>query len=95
MSSCTVDAETITSTSLQCTLAKEPTCGDYIPTVTTVKGNIAVAEAVSARTITSTITAVEPETALNLLGNDNITFTGTNFPHELDTSTFEIYFTDE
>jgi hypothetical protein len=30
---------------------------------------------------------------MNLLGNDNITFSGTNFPHELSTSTFEIKFT--
>jgi hypothetical protein len=29
---------------------------------------------------------------LNLLGQDNLTFTGTNFPHELEGNTFELTF---
>jgi hypothetical protein len=29
---------------------------------------------------------------INLLGNDNITFTGTNFPHEIEGNTFELKF---
>jgi hypothetical protein len=31
---------------------------------------------------------------LNLLGNDNITFSGTNFPHDVATSTFELKFSN-
>jgi hypothetical protein len=32
------------------------------------------------------------ESPLNLLGNDNLTFTGTNFPHELEGNTFDLTF---
>jgi hypothetical protein len=32
------------------------------------------------------------ESPLNLLGNDNLTFTGTNFPHEMEGSTFDLTF---
>jgi hypothetical protein len=32
------------------------------------------------------------ESPLNLLGQDNLTFTGTNFPHELEGNTFELTF---
>jgi hypothetical protein len=30
-----------------------------------------------------------------LLGNDNITFTGTNFPHQLEGNTFDLKFSDD
>jgi hypothetical protein len=64
-----------------CTLEVQPTVGEYIPFLTTPKGNVPNAEGVVAATVASTITEIIPDTDLNLLGNDNITFTGTNFPH--------------
>lgn len=39
-SECTVNAETMTDTQMECTLVKAPTCGDHIPSITTQKGNI-------------------------------------------------------
>lgn len=47
-----------------------------------------------AKTVLCTITKIFPDTEFNLLGHDNITFTGTNFPHDLTTSTIEIKFDD-
>jgi len=94
MSECTVDAETLSATNIDCTLVKEPTCGDHAPTLTTQLGNIPHAEGLTKITVTCTITKLHPIANLNLLGADNITFTGTNFPHELETSTVEIEFND-
>jgi hypothetical protein len=34
----------------------------------------------------------DPLDGLNLLGDDNITFTGTNFPHEIEGNTFDLTF---
>jgi hypothetical protein len=45
--------------------------------------------------IKCTIASVVPETPLNLLGKDNITFTGTNFPHEMEGNTFELAFDND
>jgi len=41
-----------------------------------------------------TVTSVTPATNLNLLGGDNITISGTNFPHALADSTFTLAFDD-
>lgn len=95
LSKCKVDEASLSGTAIGCTLEKEPTVGKYLPIVTTQKGNIAIAAAVAKIAVAATITAVVPDTKLNLLGNDNITFTGTNFPHDLATSTFAISFTDD
>lgn len=89
-STCTV--KTATATSIQCVLDKNPTCGSHIPAVTTFKGNVANAKTVKAKEIACTITSATPSTALNILGEDTITFTGTNFPHELVGNTFELNF---
>jgi hypothetical protein len=46
-------------------------------------------------TVTCEITGIFPATELNLLGADNITLTGTHFPHKLTGgATFEIEFDD-
>lgn len=85
----------MTETSLECTLDREPVCGTYIPKVTTPKGNVPIAEGITATVVACTITGVSPATSLNLLGYDNITFTGTNFPHDVADSTFDLKFTDD
>lgn len=90
-----MNAETLTATSLECTLEREPVCGTYIPNVTTPKGNVPNAEGVTGTVVVCTITGMSPDTTLNLLGYDNITFTGTNFPHNIDDSTFDLKFSDE
>lgn len=47
-----------------------------------------------AKTIVGTITNIHPHSDLNVLGADNITLTGTNFPHQLEGSTFDLQFDD-
>jgi len=89
-----VDLATITGTNIDCTLVKEPTCGDHIPVITTQLGQVPNEAGVKAVTVTCTITSILPVKDLNMLGNDNITLTGTNFPNELETSTVEIVFDD-
>ena len=41
------------------------------------------------------MSGVFPDTGLNLLGGDNITISGEYLPHNLETSTVEIKFTDD
>jgi hypothetical protein len=47
---------------------------------------------VKAKDIPCVISSAIPDTPLNLLGGDNITFTGQNFPHELTDNVFELEF---
>jgi hypothetical protein len=85
-------------------LDREPVCGDWEPKLTTFFGNVAVQADLPKARVDCTIASAIPDTSipddsanglkvgLNLLGNDNITFTGTNFPHELEGNTFELKF---
>lgn len=73
---------------------KEPTCGDHKPIIITRYGIVPEKAALAAETIVGTITAIHPKTDLNVLGADNITLSGTNFPHQLEGSTFELVFDD-
>jgi len=93
-SPCTVAADaTLDGKSITCTLSRNPTCGSWSPKVTTAFGNIAInAESVKEIAVACTIISAVPDSPLNLLGSDNITFTGTNFPHEIEGNTFELTF---
>lgn len=91
---CAVDASTLTNSSLTCTLVQEPTCGDHVPYLTTRLGLINNSANLTAITVTCTVASILPTTQLNLLGNDNLTISGTYFPYNLNTSTVEIKFTD-
>jgi hypothetical protein len=51
------------------------------------------ATAVADTTVACTITGVEPIGDLNVLGGDNVTFTGTNFPHQIAENTVAIVLT--
>lgn len=94
LTSCTMDATKHTKTSMECKLDKEPTCGKHIPVVTSNYGVIPGKADLAKTTIGCKITKVEPTTGYNLLGGTNITFTGTNFPHVLDTSTIVLEFSN-
>ena len=37
---CTLDAETMSSTNIECVLDHEPTCGDEVPILTSIHGRI-------------------------------------------------------
>lgn len=84
----------LNETSLNCTLVSEPVCGDHVPSLVTNQGLVLNNANMSAATINCTIASVHPTTKLNLLGGDNLTFTGAKFPHDLTTSTVEITFDD-
>jgi hypothetical protein len=94
-SPCTVDDSTLTSTTVECTLDLPPTCGSHQPIFTSINGIVPNSDSVVSVTIDCTITNVEPATSLNLIGADNITFTGTNFPRDFKSNTVEIEFTDD
>jgi hypothetical protein len=94
LSECIPDSATMTATNLECTLSKEPTCGSFAPSLISVLGVIPNAASVVPLTIGCTVTSVSPASNLNLLGGDNITFVGTNFPHNLETSIVTLVFSD-
>jgi len=89
---CTITAGSSSETGFTCDMEIPPTCGTYIPSVVVQMGEVTMADSVTAEQIDCTITSAVPMSDLNLLGGDNITFTGTNFPHTLSTSTFAISF---
>jgi hypothetical protein len=94
-STCTVDTAVSTATSITCTLDRNPTCGTWTPTLNAKLGKIInAASALTGLAVQCTVTAANPLTALNMIGGDNITFTGTNFPYELAGNTVEVKFKD-
>jgi len=94
LTECVVDADTVSSAGLECTLTKEATCGDHVPMIMSRWGGIPAAADLTAVTVVGEITGIAPTAELNLLGADNITLTGTHLPHTLSTSTVEIQFDD-
>lgn len=94
MTACTLNTAVHSVTNIECTLDKNPTAGSHWPDVTTSFGKIPVKSTVAKTSITPTLSSTLPASNLNLLGGDNITLTGTNFPHELATSTFSLKFSD-
>jgi hypothetical protein len=91
---CTVDESTLTNTSLECTLDEDPTCGDHLPILTSTLGVVPNADNLVSEEFLCTLTQIFPSTTLNLLGGDNITFTGSLLPKNLQTSNVSIIFND-
>lgn len=91
-SKCTLTS--VSNTSIVCTLDYEPVCGDHLPLLYSIYGLVNSSAALTPETITCTATSVVPTTQLNLLGGDNLTLSGTQFPWNLETSTVEIKFND-
>jgi len=91
---CTVDESTLSSTNMECTLDIEPTCGDHYPIITSVLGIVPVNETVTKETITCSISGLLPDDGVNYLGGDNLTISGQYLPHNLETSTISIKFSD-
>jgi len=93
-SRCSVDKTTMNETYMECTLVQEPTCGDHVPYLTSRLGLVNNSASLTPETITCLVDSVDPTTQLNLLGQDNLTISGTFFPYNLVTSTVSINFTD-
>lgn len=87
-STCTLNS--VSSTSISCTLVYEPVCGDHLPKLVSIYGLVNNTAALTAETITCSISSITPTTDLNLMGGDNLTFTGLQFPWNLETSTVDI-----
>jgi len=94
LTECVVDADSVSSEGLECTLPLSATCGDHVPIIVSRWGTVPPAADLTPITVTCEITGIFPLTELNLLGADNITLTGTHFPHRLSGSTVEIQFDD-
>lgn len=91
---CVLDESTLTETGVECTLDEDPTCGTHLPIYTSILGIIPNSDQLVAEEIDCTISSIFPDTSLNLLGGDNLTFTGTMLPKVLSTSTVSIKFND-
>lgn len=91
-SKCTVTS--VSNSTIVCTLDYEPVCGDHLPYLYSIYGLVNQTAGLTPETITCTATSVIPTTQLNLLGGDNLTLSGTQFPWNLETSTVEIKFND-
>lgn len=94
LSTCTVDEATLSNTTIECTLDKEPTCGDHTPLLTSIHGVVPNSDLLAAQTILCSVSGVFPDSGLNLLGGDNITISGQFLPHNLKTSSVAIKFSD-
>jgi len=82
------------ATSVSCKLDRNPTCGTWKPTLLAKLGKIVNAASVTGVAVKCTVSAANPLLALNMIGGDNITFTGTNFPYELEGNTITVKFKD-
>jgi hypothetical protein len=93
---CTIDDDTASSEFIQCTFAAdtEIATGSWEPKVVSNLGVIPVKAGLDKYEVKYTLTSIAPNQDLNVLGNDNITITGTNFPTELKRSVIEIEFSD-
>ena len=90
---CIIDESSMSATGMSCTLESDPVCGDHNPIVHATRGYIPTSS-LTAESIACTITAVTPTTSLNVLGGDNLTFTGTFLPKDLSVSTITVVFND-
>lgn len=70
----------------------EPVCGDWHPEIYSSKGLIPLNSAAQKLTVDCTVTSIYPSSDLNVLGHDNLTISGTNFPRYLQDNTIEIEF---
>lgn len=92
MSKCKVTSNS--ETEIKCTLEQDPVCGEHKPTLYMSKGKAKNSDGLAATKLSCSITLVEPDSNLNLLGGDNLTFSGKFLPRDVHTSTIEINFDD-
>lgn len=84
--------EVASETTIECTLQAEPVCGSFKPELISMRGIIPNSETVVDQTVECSVSSTYPLQDLNVLGGDNITFTGTNFPLDLQLSEVSINF---
>jgi len=93
-SKCTIDVSSVSNSSVQCRLDHDPTCGSYVPILISSFGIVPNDNQVQTKVIGCSVSRVEGPPTLNLLGGDNITFTGINLPWNLGNSVVTVKFSD-
>lgn len=91
---CVFDAASSTYSELQCVLADEPTCGEWIPELYSAYGLIPTDPSVPKIKVDCTVTSIIPDTEINVLGGDLLTISGTNFPKFVADNTVDISFSN-
>ena len=81
---CTIDESVHTDTNVECVLDRAPVCGDHLPILTHNLGMVPLVSSIFPERITCSLTSVIPNTELSLWGEDNITISGSNLPHDLE-----------
>ena len=71
-----------------------PVCGSWAPIVYSNLGFIPVETNITKIEVECTVTGIHPNKDLNVLGADNLTITGTNFPKFIKDNTVDIHFTN-
>ena len=92
---CVIDQTTLSSTNIECTLTDEPVCGSWYPEVYTKLGLIPVKQGFAKKDINCVIDSITPTEDLFVLGDENLTITGTHFPRYLSHNTIDIEFSDD
>jgi len=75
-------------------LADAPTCGEWYPEIYSDHGLIPLDTTATKIKIDCTVTAITPNTDLNVLGGDNLTISGTNFPKFVADNSVDIGFSN-
>jgi len=91
---CVYDNTTSTHTELNCVLSDEPTCGEWIPEIYSAHGLIPSDPSIAKIIVECTVTDIIPKIDLNVLGGDNLTISGTNFPKFTADNTVDIGFSN-
>lgn len=91
---CEYDAAASSSTKIECTLIDAPVCGIWKPEVISNLGRIPNEATYQGIQVNCTVTEIQPDNFLNVLGADNLTITGTNFPRFLEDNTVDIEFSN-
>jgi len=75
-------------------LKDEPVCGTWYPEIYSKLGLIPVKSDVTKVQVDCTVSSIFPTSDLNVLGHDNLTISGTNFPRYLTDNIIDIEFSN-
>lgn len=91
---CDYDSAASSSTKIECNLKDSPVCGLWKPEVIGNLGRIPNHADLPTIQVNCTVSAIQPNDFLNVLGADNLTIIGTNFPRYLEDNTVDIEFSN-
>ena len=91
---CVIDQNSLTPTGFDCILSQEATCGTFSTILRSKFGLVPVDAGAANIDVLCTITSASPVIEINVLGQDNITISGTNLPYDVTTSDIKLVFSD-